>query len=318
MNKLRVAFAGTPPFAVSPLKTILQSVHEVPLVFTQPDRPSGRGQKLTPSPVKECALENNIPVFQPDRLGDNDAMLMRRENIDVMIVAAFGQIVPRAILEAPRLGCVNIHASILPRWRGASPIVQSILSGDKDSGVSLMKMDEGLDTGSVFMTKKVPIGQMTQGMLENAISQAGSDCLKEALTDLEAWLSKAQPQPEDGITYAPKVKKAQAQVNWSQSGDVVCCHVRAYNPAPMAFTFLDDLRCRIIAVQHFSEDILTSPKQAGSVLDVTSAGILVACGQGGVLIEQIQLPGKAVLCVGEHLRLCRDLFLGKRFASKAC
>ena len=317
MNRLRVAFAGTPAFAVSPLRTILQSVHEVPFVFTQPDRPSGRGQKLTPSPVKECALENNIRVFQPARLGDDEAALMRRENIDVMIVAAFGQIVPRSILDAPRLGCVNIHASILPRWRGASPIVQSILSGDRDSGVSLMLMDEGLDTGSVFMTKKVPVGQMTQGMLENALSHAGSVCLKEALANLEASLSNAQPQPLDGVTYAPKVMKAQAQVKWSQPGDAICCHVRAYNPAPMAFTFLDDLRCRIIAVQRFSDDVLASDKEVGSVLDVTPAGIVVACGHGCLLVEQIQLPGKAVVHVGKNPRLCRDLFLGKRFVFRA-
>ena len=313
MTKLRVAFAGTPEFAVLPLDAILKSKHSVSMVFTQPDRPSGRGQNLVSSPVKKFALANQISVFQPPRLGERDAMMLKKEEVDLMVVASYGQIVPRSVLIAPRLGCINIHASLLPRWRGASPIVQSILSGDKETGVSLMKMDEGLDTGDVFFTRKTPVGEKTQGQLSSELSQLGADSVLEALDRIEFFLSKSKRQPLEGMTYAPKIKKQQALIDWNTSAEKVCCHVRAYNPAPMAFSFLEELRCRIISVSLCSEEMVDRPKQPGFVFDVSLHGMFVSCAQGAIVIDKIQLPGKPVFDVGLHLPMLANLFLGKCF-----
>lgn len=310
---LKVAFAGTPEFAVPSLEAILRLGFTVPFVFTQPDRPAGRGQKLVESPVKKSALRHGIAVFQPEKMGENEALLMQTEQIDVLVVVAFGQIVPSSILQAPRLGCLNVHASLLPRWRGASPIVQAILAGDLTTGVSLMKMDEGMDTGDVFKTHAVSVGLKTQGELHAELSETGAHCLSQVLPDLELWLSRAQVQSVEGVTYAPKIQKSHAQIDWTLTAHDVCRHVRAYNPAPMAFSFLGGLRCRIVSATPAID--YSGGFEPGAVVLVSKSGVVVSCGEGAIIIDRIQLPGCAVMNVRDHFNQCQDFFGGNHFRS---
>lgn len=315
LRSLRVAFAGTPDFAVEALRAIMASNHRLVLVFTQPDRPAGRGQKLMPSPVKACAVANAIPVYQPSRMGPEAAALLRRERIDVLVVAAFGQIVSEEILCAPINGCINIHASLLPRWRGAAPIVHALLSGDALSGVSIMKMDRGLDTGPTLLMRSCPItATMTQGDLLSALSGLGATACVEVLDDLDAYLSTAREQPQKGVTYAGKITKSQALIDWEGTADDVSRHVRAFNPFPMAYAFWCGQRVRIAEVSVFADDCVGA-HAPGEVISVDGRGVLVACTVGAVGITRLQLPGKTMVSSASFDERMRSFFNGGRFTS---
>lgn len=297
---LRIAYAGTPNFAVPALRRLLDSAHEVCLVFTQPDRPSGRGKKLQHSPVKTCAQRHGVPVYQPVKMAQDEADLLKSHSIDLLVVAAYGQLVPVSVLGAPTFGCVNIHASVLPRWRGASPIVHAILSGDRFSGVSIMVMEAGLDTGPVLLSCKQEItSKMTQGQLELLLSASGADQLCKVVNQLDFYLQRATPQPKDGVTYAAKLQKRQAQISWNASSLSISLHVRAFNPAPMAYSFFKGERVRVLDVE--MDESISASAAPGTVLSVGARGVCVACGSGAIWIVALQFPGGRPFNVGDFV-----------------
>lgn len=314
---LRVAFAGTPDFAVEALCAIMASKHQLVLVFTQPDRPAGRGQQLMASPVKACAVAGAIPVHQPSRLGPEAAALLRREKIDVLVVAAFGQIVSEEILHAPISGCINIHASLLPRWRGAAPIVHAILSGDALSGVSIMRMDRGLDTGPTLLMRSCPItSTTTQGALLSELSGLGARACVEVLDELDVYLLGAKEQSREGVTYASKINKQQALIGWRVAASDVSRHVRAFNPFPMAYAFWCGQRVRIAEATALPEHGV-GMHAPGDVVSVSADGVLVACAIGAVVITRFQFPGKTMVAFASLDERARSSFIGGRFSSTA-
>lgn len=300
MRMLTVGFAGTPEFARHALKAILAAGYRVPVVMTQPDRPAGRGMKLTPSPVKQSALEAGIPVLQPQGLrldgkfaADALDAKTKLETIrpDVLVVAAYGLILPQWLLALPRLGCLNIHASLLPRWRGAAPIQRAIEAGDPHTGITIMQMDEGLDTGDMLMVESIDIGpDDTAAALHDRLSELGAGLVVRALDRLEAGGSIAVPQPADGVTYAAKLDKAEAALDLSMPAPVIARKVRAFNPAPGASLALPGLDgpVKVWKASALSE---TSGRPPGSVLGVTSQGIDLACGEGVLRLLELQRPG---------------------------
>lgn len=308
---LRIAYAGTPQFAVPAFNRLLASAHDVCMVFTQPDRPAGRGKKLQSSPVKVCALSHGIPVYQPMKMGAEEADLLRLHSVDVLVVAAYGQIIPVSVLEVPPGGGVNIHASLLPRWRGASPIVHAILSGDSETGVSIMVMEAGLDTGPVLLSAKQEIsGKMTQGQLESALSESGADLVCQVVDRLEYYLQRSTPQSKDGVTYASKLQKRQAQIDWNTSCESVSLQVRAFNPAPMAFSYFKGERVRVLEVE--CDGVVPVSAPPGTVLSVEPRGVCVACAFGVVWVSCLQFPGGRPFRVGDSSDRW-GLFLGQSF-----
>lgn len=295
---LKIVFAGTPAFALPALEALVASGHDVIAVFTQPDRPVGRGQKLAYSPVKQFALAQDIPVHQPLRMGEDAALFLREHAVDVMVVAAFGQLLPVSVLEAPRWGCVNIHASILPRWRGAAPVVRAIQAGDSVTGVSVMLMERGLDTGPVLSECRVNILPAdTQGSLTQTLAECGASLLLRSLKRLPALLVQALPQPAEGITYASKIDKGEAEIDWQQDATTVCQHIKAFNPMPMAFSFFQGKsRVRVLFARVTAAPVSCPP---GTVFSVDAQGVGVACGRGAVLLTCVQLPGKPVWFIGQ-------------------
>lgn len=293
-SPLKIIFAGTPDFSVAPLQTLLASEHEVVAVFTQPDRPAGRGQKLTASPVKQVAEEANIPVYQPTTLKDD---LIQKEisdlNADVMIVVAYGLILPRKVLETPKHGCLNIHASILPRWRGAAPIQRAIQSGDSETGVTIMQMDIGLDTGDMLKVMTTPIEENdTAQSLHDRLSKLGSIALMETLKDLQENAFHPIKQAEDLVTYAEKLSKAEAKIDWHQTASTLAKKIQAFNPWPVAFTEYVGKPLRIWQAQTLSPKNTARP---GEIIAVDKSGIQVATGDGILQITQLQPPGKKAM-----------------------
>jgi methionyl-tRNA formyltransferase len=291
---LRVAFAGTPEFALTAFKGVVGSRHPVVGVLTQPDRPKGRGRQLAASPVKIAALELGIPVSQPVTLKtEADRADLASWRPDVLVVVAYGLILPRAALELPRLGCVNIHASLLPRWRGAAPIQRAILAGDAESGVSIMRMDVGLDTGPVFLEQKVAISpQDTGGSLHDRLAALGASAVVEVLDELDQDRATSTPQREDGLTYASKIDKAEALIDWTHPAAAIERQVRAFNPWPIAETRLDGEQLRIYAAEAIEADCAGSAGAAGQIVDLRDEAIIVACGQGRLALKEVQRPGK--------------------------
>jgi methionyl-tRNA formyltransferase len=287
----KVIYAGTPEFAVPALESLLRSEHQVVAVYTQPDRPAGRGRKLQQSPVKRCALAAGLPVFQPsDFKSPEDLHQLRQLNADLMVVAAYGLLLPPAVLEVPRLGCVNIHASLLPRWRGASPIQQAILAGDGASGVCLMKMDQGLDTGDVILRRSLNIDTTwNASQLHDALAPLGADLLLEAMQDLKSALQQAEPQSESGITYAPRLTKQQAKVDWSKPAAVLLREIRAYNPWPVSFCFRQQESMRLWSARAGSGFDLDQP---GMVVAHNPEGVYVSCGDALLQITELQFAGR--------------------------
>ena len=288
---LKIIYAGTPDFAVPALELLLHSEHQVIAVYTQPDRPAGRGRKLQQSPVKQCALAAGLPVLQPrDFRAEQDLLQLQQLEADLMIVAAYGLLLPSAVLDAPRHGCINIHASLLPRWRGASPIQQAILAGDEVSGVSLMKMDRGLDTGDVIQQRSLVIDPAwSSADLHDALAPLGAQLMLESLHDIESAMQLAQPQLESAATYAPRLSKQQARVDWSKPASVLLREVHAYNPWPVSFSALEGDSIRLWNARSCENLVGAQP---GQVVKHDREGIYVSCGDGVLQITELQFAGR--------------------------
>jgi len=295
-SMLRIAFAGTPDFAVPSLRALLASPHELTAVITQPDRPAGRGRRLTPPPVKVVAAEAGVPVIQPERLtrGELEAAA---GPIDVLVVVAFGQILPADVLACPRLGAVNVHASLLPRWRGAAPIARALLAGDAETGVSIMRMTPGLDAGPVLATARTPIGPGdTAASLHDRLASLGADALVATLEDLPAQLESAQEQNAAAVTFAPKLSRAEARIDWSQPAAVLARAVRAFHPWPAAWTEFAGDALRI----HRAEALPKPADQApGTILAAGADGIDVATGDGILRLHEVQMAGRRALAAAD-------------------
>ncbi|MCK6404787.1 MAG: methionyl-tRNA formyltransferase [Rhodocyclaceae bacterium] len=285
---MKIIFAGTPEFAASALAAILEAGHEVALVLTQPDRPAGRGMNMQASPVKQLAESRNIPVFQPPSL--KDAVTQERiaaVTADAMVVAAYGLLLPQAVLDLPRLGCLNIHASLLPRWRGAAPIQRALLAGDTETGVCIMQMEAGLDTGPVLLREGTAISaQDTAATLHDRLATIGARLIVTALDRLPL---AAEPQPGTGVTYAAKIDKAEAAIDWTRAAEAVDRQIRAFNPFPGATTTLAGNAAKIWRSQ--LADPAGGNGVPGEVIAVERDALLVACGAGAVRIFELQKAG---------------------------
>lgn len=307
---MRIVFAGTPEFAAISLAALLTSSHQVVAVLTQPDRPAGRGRALQLSPVKVLAQQHDIPVLQPENLkGEPIRAELAALAADVMVVVAYGLIIPRDVLALPRLGCINVHGSLLPRWRGAAPVQRAIAAGDSESGVGIMQMEAGLDTGPVLLEARTPITpEDTGGSLHDRLAELGASSLVQALADLESLKKQASPQPEAGITYAHKLTKEEALLDWSKDAVTLAQEVRAFNPWPVSWVAQPKGPMRVWAATASAIESTDAQAVPGTVLAVSPAGIEVVCGSGSLLLTDIQLPGKKSLPVAELLRGRADLF----------
>ena len=286
---MKLVFAGTPEFARASLEALVASGRTPVAVYTQPDRPAGRGKKLTASPVKRYALERGIPVYQPESLRDDAAVdELRALQPDLLVVAAYGLILPQAVLDIPTHGCINVHASILPRWRGAAPIQAAILAGDEKTGISLMRMTAGLDCGPVFHVADIAIGNLeTAGELHDRLAALGATALVERLDDIVTGRLEAVDQDDSLATYAPKIDKQDAEIDWSLPAEEVARRVRAYNPFPGAFTHDRETRLKI-----WRATPTDGSGKPGEVLRFDNDAIVVACGEDALRLDELQLPGK--------------------------
>ncbi|MFN0314388.1 MAG: methionyl-tRNA formyltransferase [Burkholderiales bacterium] len=299
---MRLVFAGTPRFARAALAALTSAGHEISLVLTQPDRPAGRGQKPAQSEVKQLALGQGIEVFQPASLKDETAQArLLEQGAQAMVVAAYGLILPKAVLGLFPLGCINIHASLLPRWRGAAPIQRAILAGDKKSGVCIMQMEEGLDTGPVLLCESLAIeDRETAGTLHDKLSALGSKLIVQALSNLETGLGRMTLQPAEGVTYARKISKEEARIDWSHDARQIDAQIRAFNPVPVAFTELTGeslriWRASVVGGEHEGAN-------PGRILNASPSGIDVACGKGVLRILELQKAGGKRVQAPEFLR----------------
>ena len=290
---MRLIFMGTPDFAVPALAALVDAGHDVVCVYSQPPRPSGRGHREQPSPVQKYAQAQGIDVRYPMSLKAADAQAdFAALNADAAVVAAYGLILPKAILDAPALGCLNIHASLLPRWRGAAPIQRAILAGDTETGVTIMQMDEGLDTGPVLMTGKFPIGNKTTASdVHDALAALGTELIVQVLS---ADLPTPEPQPGDGSTYAPKLDRAEGRIDWTESAATLDLKIRALNPWPGVWCERDDARLRVLAATP-----VPGSGEPGTVID---APLTVACGGGALRLDRVQRADKSAMSADEYAR----------------
>jgi len=304
---LRVLFAGTPDFAAAHLQALIDAPDiSVIGVYSQPDRSAGRGKKLTASPVKKLAVEYQLPVFQPQSLKEPEQQRILSElQADIMVVVAYGLILPQAVLDAPRLGCINVHASILPRWRGAAPIQRAIEAGDSGTGVTIMQMDAGLDTGAMLSVSRCEIDSSeTSASLHQKLEQLGAPALLHTLAALSNGLAVAVEQDDQLSCYAAKITKQEALVDWSQPAQLLDRQIRAFNPFPAAYTTLGELRIKIWQAEPTKATGLTP----GQIISTDNAGLLVSCGEQSLLLTEIQLPGKSRMAVSEVLKSRGELF----------
>ncbi len=323
---MRLGFAGTPEFAVPALDALLRSRHRVLAVFTQPDRPAGRGQVMHPSAVKQRALAAAIPVHQPRSLKTLEAAATLRDlQLDALVVVAYGLILPAAVLAIPRLGCFNIHGSLLPRWRGAAPIQRALLAGDIVTGVTIMRMDAGLDTGPMLLRRELMVApNETAGSLHDRLAPLGGELMIAALDALARGDAEEEPQPPAGITYADKISKAEAAIDWREDAASILRKVRAFNPWPIAETIWDGSQLRVWDAElapGAGESPAAAPERAGpppgaappgTVLDAGNDGVDVACGAGSLRILRLQLAGRKPLAAREFLKA--QHLAGARFA----
>lgn len=289
---LKVIFAGTPDFAAKHLSALLESEHEVIAVYTQPDRPAGRGKKLTASPVKVLAEENAIPVYQPQSLKAQDAQEeLASLNADLMVVVAYGLILPTAVLNAPKLGCINVHGSILPKWRGAAPIQRSIWAGDAETGVTIMQMDEGLDTGDMLHIATLPItSEDTSATLYEKLAELGPQALVEVVNEFDRYTPTKQDDSQ--ATYAKKLSKEEALINWADDAEQIERNIRAFNPWPVAWMQVEDQNVKV-----WSANVVPLNKNVtpGTVIGANKEGITIATGRDSLCITSLQIPGKKAL-----------------------
>ncbi len=304
---LNIIFAGTPDFAARHLSELLASQHNVVAVYTQPDRPAGRGKKLTMSAVKNLAIEHDIPVYQPDNFKSaQDKLQLKQLNADVMVVVAYGLLLPLEVLEAPRLGCINVHGSILPRWRGAAPIQRSIWAGDAQTGVTIMQMDEGLDTGDMLKIARLDIEPTdTSASLYDKLAQLGPKALVESMDELAVGELIPQPQDDEQANYAKKLSKEEAKIDWQQSAEFIERCVRAFNPWPVSHFSLNQ---QTIKVWQSRTIPTTSDAPLGSIVKADKSGIYIATAEGQLVLESIQLPGKKAMPVQDVLNSKADWF----------
>jgi len=310
---MKVIFAGTPDFAVVALKALIQSPHDVLAVYTQPDKPAGRGLKLTVSPVKECAIAHELPVYQPLTLKtENEQKIISDFYADVLVVVAYGMLLPSAVLSIPRLGCINIHPSLLPRWRGAAPIQRTIYEGDKTTGVTIIQMDEGLDTGAILLQRSCPMApDETTQTLHVKLAKEGAELLIETLNLLETGTIKAQPQNNSLATYANKISKEEALIDWMQPAIELEQEIRAFNPWPIAHTSWQGQHVRIWQAKVIDQLSTAEPR---TITHASREGIDVATGSGVLRLLQLQLPGGKVISVADFYNAKRDLLIeGKHF-----
>ncbi|MFA0115574.1 methionyl-tRNA formyltransferase [Vibrio sp. 10N.261.46.E11] len=299
-QSLRIVFAGTPDFAARHLAALLSSEHEVIAVYTNPDRPAGRGKKLSAPPVKQLALEHGIPVYQPENFKSDEAKQELADlNADIMVVVAYGLLLPQVVLDTPRLGCINVHGSILPRWRGAAPIQRSIWAGDKETGVTIMQMDIGLDTGDMLSIATLPIEATdTSASMYEKLAGLGPDALVECLSDIASGKAVAEKQDDELANYAKKLSKEEARINWSDDAAHIERCVRAFNPWPMSHFEAAENSIKVWQSRVAEQ---TSDKPAGTILQADKTGIYVATGQGVLVLEQLQVPGKKAMSVQDIL-----------------
>jgi methionyl-tRNA formyltransferase len=292
---LRLAFMGTPDFAVPTLAELIAQGHDIACVYSQPPRPKGRGMALEPGPVHKFAESAKIPVRTPVSLkGVAEQEEFAALNLDAAIVVAYGLLLPKSILEAPRLGCFNLHGSLLPRWRGAAPIQRAVMAGDSETGVMVMQMDEGLDTGPVLMAEKVCIGRKTSGDLASELSRLGADLMVRALGALERGGVTPQPQGTDGVTYAKKITKDEARIDWSKSANEIDCLIRGLAPSPGAFTEVKGERLKMLCAMPITD--------RGAPGEVITDDLTVACGDGALKLLKVQRAGKGVMEARELLK----------------
>lgn len=297
---MRIVFAGTPAFAAIALKALIDAQFQIVLVLTQPDRPAGRGLKLQESEVKKVASEYSIPVLQPVTLKSEVTQeQLRSFAADVMIVAAYGLILPESILQLPLQGCLNIHASLLPRWRGAAPIQRAIQAGDQETGITIMQMDQGLDTGDILLQRTIPIDPSdTAQSLHDNLAQLGAQCIIEALGLLQQGKLLAVEQNDEEVCYARKIEKDEAKIDWSLDAAVIDRNIRAFNPFPVVFTSYQSLSLKIWQAR--IEQKLSG--QAGEIVNIDNDGITVACGKHAIVLEVIQRAGGKKLPVNDFLK----------------
>lgn len=318
MSSLRIIFAGTPDFAASALSALIESEHEVIAVYTQPDRPAGRGRKLRASPVKEVAVEHNIPVFQPENLKTSETQdELKNLNADIMVVAAYGLILPQVVLDIPRLGCLNIHASLLPRWRGAAPIQRAIAAGDKESGISIMQMNAGLDTGNILQLFSCPItAEDNGGDLHDRLAEIGANAIVEVLNDLDSDTLNPVIQDDSLATYAHKLDKKEAIIDWKNSATDIERFIRAFNPWPVAFTYINDKTLRIWQAQVLTDN---SDLEAGTIIRCDKKSIDISCGEGVLRILKLQPSGSKAMDVAAFMNgHAKQLPAGSLLKSSPC
>lgn len=305
---MRLVFAGTPDFAATALNALIEAGHTIVGVYSQPDRPAGRGRKLQPSPVKQVALDNGIPVFQPETLKTPEAQRELADlKPDVMIVAAYGLILPKAVLEIPTHGCLNIHASLLPRWRGAAPIQRAIAAGDAETGITIMQMDEGLDTGAMLLKSLTSIEDSdTGGSLHDRLADLGGKAIIKALELLQKGELSGEVQNDELACYASKLSKTEGHIDWAADAKAIERLVRAFNPWPGTYTDLGDQRIRI----HEARALVTaSDAFPGTVVHRDRDGIDIACGNGTLRITRLQLPGSRAQSVNDLINGGKELLM---------
>ncbi|BEE15912.1 methionyl-tRNA formyltransferase [Aeromonas enteropelogenes] len=307
MNKLKLIFAGTPDFAARHLAALLSSDHEVVAVYTQPDKPAGRGQKLTASPVKELALAHNLPVYQPASLRNEEAQAeLASLGADLMVVVAYGLILPKAVLDTPRLGCINVHGSLLPRWRGAAPIQRAIWAGDAETGVTIMQMDVGLDTGAMIRKVSCPIAaDETSTSLYDKLAELGPQALVDTVDAMAAGNTTAEQQDDALANYAQKLSKEEARIDWTMDAVAIERCIRAFNPWPISWCEVAGQTIKVWQAEVIEHE---HGQSAGTLLKADKQGIDIATGKGVLRLLTLQPPGKKAMSVTDLLNSRRDWF----------